>query len=186
MAAAGDCRATTNMLTIPTVSSVQNTNTTGGADGPLLCCNLWCGNLYVNPLPTVTLENYPFLHHYAFTVAERPAANVASPAGGEKRWRCDWRYRFIPHGSYGGWSVLTGLLTLIPTGCVNTSLRMGSATGQASDNLWAYPNPNNGRFQGGSTTLGRECDGEGLTAKAKVFEKTVATGIDTPHRCGME
>ena len=174
--------ATTNTLTIPTVSFAQNTNTyrvvlTGR-------CSVVISDvatLYVNPLPTVTLVTSipPSLTP---SQSLNITANV-SPAGGSFVWRKDGSVI----GATG--SSLTGLTVddigtyrvtyTDPNGCVNTSADV-VVTGQASDNLWVYPNPNNGRFQvrfyntPGENATVRVFDSKG----AKVFEKTVATGIN--------
>ena len=67
-----------------------------------------------------------------------------------------------------------------PNGCQSTSADL-AVTGQQSDNLWVYPNPNTGHFQvrffnqlDEKVTL-RVFDSKG----AKVYERVVVTG--TPY-----
>ena len=174
--------ATASTLTIPAVTFAQNTNTyrvvlTGR-------CSVVISDvvsLFVNPLPAVTL-----ITSIPPSLTPSQSLNITanvSPTGGSFVWRKNGTVI----GATG--SLLTGLTVddigtyrvtyTDPNGCVSTSADV-VVTGQASDKLWVYPNPNNGRFQvrfyntPGENATVRVFDGKG----AKVFEKTVVTGIN--------
>ena len=142
--------ATAATLPLPAVSFSMNTTSyrcilTGR------CSVVTSGyaTLYVNPLPTISL------------LASRPLAllpgqllNIAavvSPGGGSYQW---YKNGVAMAGATG--SSLSNLsvddigsYTCEYTdlnGCKNTSAVM-VVTGDASDNIWVYPNPNTGQFQ---------------------------------------
>ena len=140
--------ATSATLTLPAVTFNQNTNDyrvklTGR------CSEVISGfaTLYVNPLPTISL------------LASRPLAllptdnvtitAVVSPGGGTYVWR---KNGIVVAGATGSSITLTvddaGSYTCTYTdlnGCVKTSATM-VVTGQPSDKLYVYPNPNTGHF----------------------------------------
>jgi hypothetical protein len=140
--------ATSATLTLPAVTFSQNTNDyrvklTGR------CSEVISGfaTLYVNPLPTVSiLASGP--------LALLPAQSVdltalVNPGGGTFVWR---RNGNVVPGATGSSITLTvddaGSYTVTYTdlnGCVKTSNAM-VVTGQPSDKLYVYPNPNAGHF----------------------------------------
>jgi hypothetical protein len=141
---------TTASLSLPNTTVSMNTNTYR-VKVIGLCTVITSGtaSLFVNPLPTITLT------------ASRPAAllpgqsltisTTVNPGGGGFAW-------------YKNLQVMTGItsnnlpgLTVDnigtyravytdPNGCVTTSADL-IVSGQASDNLYVYPNPSNGQFQ---------------------------------------
>ena len=107
--------------------------------------------LYVNPLPTVSV------------LASRPLAllpgqsltltAVVSPGGGTYQWKKNGSNYTGPGATSSSLNNLTvddiGSYTVVYTdlnGCVATSAAM-VVTGQPSDKIWLYPNPNFGVFQ---------------------------------------
>ncbi|MFN8289756.1 MAG: HYR domain-containing protein [Chitinophagaceae bacterium] len=173
--------ATASTFTIPTVSFALNTNTyrvvlTGRCSVVISAV----ATLYINPLPTVSLvTSIPpsLLPSQSLTIT----ANV-SPAGGSFVWRKDGNVIGATGSSLSGLTVDdigTYRVTYTdPNGCVSTSADV-VVTGQASDKLWVYPNPNFGQFQvrfyntPGENATVRVYDAKG----AKVYERAVATGL---------
>ena len=140
--------ATTNSYTVPNVSFADNTRSfrvvlTG------LCSSVTSqfASLYVNPLPTVSLIiSVPpsLLPGQSVTIT----AN-ASPAGGTYAW---YKNGVLTSHTGSTWTGLTvddiGTYKVTYTdanGCSSTTSDL-AITGQASDNLYVYPVPNNGVF----------------------------------------
>jgi hypothetical protein len=141
--------ATTNTYTVPSVTFADNTRSfrvilTG------LCSVVTSqfATLYVNPLPTVSLiTSIPpsLLPGQSMTIT----AN-ASPAGGTYAW---YKNGVLTGHTGSTWTGLTvddiGTYKVVytdPNGCVQSTSDL-VVSGQASDKLWVYPNPNNGVFQ---------------------------------------
>ena len=137
--------------------------------------------LYVNPLPMVSL------------LASRPLAllpgntltltAVASPGGGTYVWRKNGVV--IPGASGSTLAGLTvddiGSYTVTYTdgnGCVKTSDAM-VVTGEASDKIWLYPNPNFGVFQIRFFNSTNEAVNVGIynSLGQQVWTKAVTTGL---------
>jgi Secretion system C-terminal sorting domain/HYR domain len=137
--------------------------------------------LYVNPLPTISL------------LASRPLAllpgnqltitAVASPSGGTYVWR---KNGVVIAGATGSTlSNLTvddiGSYTCTYTdgnGCVKTSNAM-VVTGQPSDKVWLYPNPNTGVFQVRFFNATNEAVNIGVfnSAGQQVWTRSFTTGL---------
>lgn len=142
--------ATSANLSIANTTLSMNTNTfrvkvTG------LCTTVTSGaaSLYVNPLPGIALTASPslaLLPGQSVTIAA-----TVNPGGGSFAW---YKNNALISGvSSGTLSNLTvdniGTYRTVytdPNGCVSTSGNV-IVSGQASDNLWVYPNPNQGRFE---------------------------------------
>jgi hypothetical protein len=137
--------------------------------------------LYVNPLPTVSVVT-------SIPPALLPGQSLniistVNPAGGTYQWFKNNVAIASPLAQGPVLSNLTvsdiGTYKLVYTdlnGCVNTSSDV-VITGLASENLWVYPVPNNGRFQvryfnqvGEQATI-RIFDAKG----AKVYERSAVT-----------
>ncbi len=171
--------ATTSSYTVPSVTFADNTKSyrvilTG------LCSVVTSSfaTLYVNPLPTISLlPSIPpsLLPSQFLTIT----AN-ASPAGGTYAW---YKNGVLTGHTGSSWSGLTvddiGTYKVVYTdanGCVNTSADL-VVSGQPTDKLYVYPNPNDGQFQvrfynqpNESATI-RVFDAKG----AKVFEQVAVT-----------
>jgi hypothetical protein len=103
----------------------------------------------VNPLPTVTL-----LPSIPPVLTPGQSLNINSsvnPPGGSYAWF--FNGVLSPTHTAGIWSGITvdgiGTYRLVytdPNGCTNASADL-VVNGQASGNLWVYPNPNTGQFQ---------------------------------------
>ena len=143
--------ATTAALTFANVSNLpQNTNTfrvklTG------LCTTVFSGaaSLYINPLPVISIAT-----SIPPNLLPGQSLNITAtvnPAGGSFVW---FRNNQVVPGVTG--AVLSGLTVdnlgtyrAVYTdlnGCVSTSADV-TLTGQPSNNLYVYPNPNTGVFQ---------------------------------------
>ncbi len=103
--------------------------------------------LYVNPLPTISLlasRQLALLPGQFLTIS-----TVVSPGGGSYQWFKNGVAIAATSASLAGLTVDDiGSYTCRYTdlnGCVQTSAAM-VVTGQASDNIWVYPNPNTGIF----------------------------------------
>jgi HYR domain/Secretion system C-terminal sorting domain len=140
-------------LTLNAVTFSMNTNSYRVVINGLCTFNIISNfaTLYVNPLPTVSV------------LASRPLAllpgqfltltAVVSPGGGTYQWKKNGSNYTGPGATSSSLNNLTvddiGSYTVIYTdlnGCVATSAAM-VVTGQPSDRLWLYPNPNAGVFQ---------------------------------------
>jgi hypothetical protein len=104
--------------------------------------------LYVNPLPTVSLlasRPLALLPGQSLTITA-----VASPGGGSYQWRKNGVVIAATGSSLNNLTVDDiGSYTVTYTdlnGCKATSAAM-VVTGQPSDKIWVYPNPNTGVFQ---------------------------------------
>jgi hypothetical protein len=173
--------ATTATLSLPAVAFSMNTNSyrvilTGR------CSVVTSGfaTLYVNPLPTVSL------------LASRPLAllpgqnltitAVVSPGGGTYQWRKNGVVIAATGSSLADLTVDDiGSYTLTYTdlnGCKQTSAAM-VVTGQSSDRLWVYPNPNTGVFQVRFFNSTNEQVNVNIfnSAGQKVFSKAMTTGV---------
>jgi hypothetical protein len=129
--------------------------------------------LYVNPLPTISLTTSippSLLPGQSLTITA-----VVNPPGGTFQW---FKNGVLTSHTGSSWSGLTvddiGTYRVVytdPNGCVRASSDL-VVSGQPSDNMWVYPNPNNGQFQvrffnqDNETATVRVFDSKG----AKVFE----------------
>ena len=141
--------ATTNTYTVPNVTFLDNTRSfrvilTG------LCSIVTSqfATLYVNPLPTVSLlTSIPpsLVPGQSLTITVN-----ASPAGGIYAWYKNGTLTTHTGSTWTGLSVDDiGTYKVTYTdanGCSATTSDL-VVSGQASDNVWIYPNPNNGVFQ---------------------------------------
>ncbi|MBL0232450.1 MAG: HYR domain-containing protein [Chitinophagaceae bacterium] len=175
--------ATTNSYSVPNVSFADNTRSfrvvlTG------LCSQVISqfATLYVNPLPTVSLvTSVPpsLIPGQTLTITVN-----ASPAGGTYAWFKNGQLTSHTGATWTGLTVDdigTYKVTYTdPNGCSSTTTDV-VISGQASDNLWVYPNPNNGQFQirffntPNETATVQVFDSKG----AKVYEKANLTS--TPY-----
>ncbi|MBL0153493.1 MAG: HYR domain-containing protein [Chitinophagaceae bacterium] len=169
-------------LTLPAVTSSQNTNTyrvivIG------LCTNVTSGvaTLRVNPLPTVSISSVlPSL---------TPGQNTtilasANPPGGSYAWFFNGSLTSNTGPTFGPISVNNlGVYRVRYTdlnGCVSTSNDV-TISGSVSNGLWVYPNPNNGVFH----IRFYNQPNEQITVKvftshgALVYSRAVATGPTT-------
>jgi Secretion system C-terminal sorting domain/HYR domain len=141
--------ATTATLSLPAVAFSQNTTCyrvilTGRCTS--VTSTFAC--LYVNPLPTVSLlasRPLALLPGQSLTITA-----VVSPGGGSYQWKKNGVVIAATGSSLAGLSVDDiGSYTCTYTdlnGCKQTSAAM-VVTGEPSDKLWVYPNPNLGQFQ---------------------------------------
>ncbi|MGB3005699.1 MAG: T9SS type A sorting domain-containing protein, partial [Chitinophagaceae bacterium] len=121
--------------------------------------------LYVNPLPTVSISASPL-------ASLLPGQNtsitaVTSPSGGSFVW---YKNNLVVPGTGAVLGPLSvddiGTYKTVytdPNGCINTSANL-VISGQVSDNMWVYPNPNTGQFNV------RYYNQTGETATLKVFD----------------
>ncbi len=141
--------ANASALTLPAVTFSMNTNDYRVVINGLCTFNIISNfaTLYVNPLPTITLLA-------SRTLALLPGNSlnitaVVNPGGGTYQWFKNG-VAFATGSSLNGLTVDDiGSYTCRYTdlnGCVATSAAM-VVTGQPSDKLWLYPNPNRGSFQ---------------------------------------
>ncbi len=143
--------ATTSALTLTNVSNLpQNTNTFRVVlTGLCSIVNSNAATLYVNPLPTISLAaSIPPNLLPGQTLSITATVN---PGGGSFVW---FKNGVVVPGVTG--AVLSGLTVdnlgtykvvyTDPNGCVSTSADV-TLTGQPSNNLYVYPNPNTGVFQ---------------------------------------
>jgi hypothetical protein len=141
--------ATTNSFSVANVSFTDNTRSFRVVlTGLCTIVNSDAATLYVNPLPTVSLLTSipPIL-----TPGQSMNINaVVSPAGGTYVW--SFNGTVVPSRTGSSWNGVTvdGIGTYRvtytdPNGCSSTSANL-VVTGQQSDGLWVYPNPNNGQF----------------------------------------
>jgi hypothetical protein len=166
--------ATASSYTIPNITFADNTRSfrvalTG------LCSDVISqfATLYVNPLPTISLTTSippSLLPGQSLTITA-----VVNPPGGTFQW---FKNGVLTSHTGSSWSGLTvddiGTYRVVytdPNGCVRASSDL-VVSGQPSDNMWVYPNPNNGQFQvrffnqDNETATVRVFDSKG----AKVFE----------------
>jgi hypothetical protein len=106
-------------------------------------------SLFVNALPAVTLTAAPFLSLTPGQVTTLTATTI--PTGGSYVWKLNGNtISGAGASSYGPLTVdKIGSYAVIYTdqnGCTGISAAL-AITGTPSENLWAYPSPNNGQFQ---------------------------------------
>ncbi len=172
--------ATSATLTINAVNFTLNTNSYRVAVIGL-CTTIQSApaSLYVNPLPLINLSTSipPFL---------TPGQNMnilssVSPSGGSYRWFLNGSQISGAQGASLNGITVDGLGTyrLIytdPNGCTNNSIDI-IVVGQQSNDLWIYPNPNQGSFnirffnKTGEKVVVNVIDSKG----ARVFSKEFVT-----------
>jgi len=141
--------ATTATLTINAASFTQNTNTYRVAViGLCTTVQSAAASLYVNPLPTVNLSTSipPFLS----PGQSMSILSSVSPSGGTYRWFLNGSLISAAQGSSLNGITVDGqgtyrLVYTDPNGCTNNSIDI-VVVGQQSNDLWIYPNPNQGSF----------------------------------------
>jgi hypothetical protein len=121
--------------------------------------------LYINPLPTVSISASPLT---ALLPGQYTSINaITNPSGGVFVW---YKNSLVIAGTGAVLGPLSvddiGTYKTVytdPNGCVNTSANL-VISGQVSDNMWVYPNPNTGQFNV------RYYNQSGETATLKVFD----------------
>ncbi|HEY6062077.1 MAG TPA: HYR domain-containing protein, partial [Chitinophagaceae bacterium] len=173
--------ATAATLPLPGVTFSMNTNSYRVIlTGRCSVVTSAFATLYVNPLPTVSL------------LASRPLAllpgqlltitAVASPGGGSYQWRKNGVVMAATGSSLTNLSVDDiGSYTVTYTdlnGCKATSAAM-VVSGQPSDKIWVYPNPNAGVFQVRFFNAANEPVNLNIfnSAGQKVYTKAVITNL---------
>jgi hypothetical protein len=141
--------ATASAYTINPTTLAMNTNTFRVVvTGLCTTINSGAATLFVNPLPTITLNASP--HFSLLPTQSTSIIASANPSGGSFAWTLNNN----PIGNTTG--PVLGPLTVSEAGTYNTvytdlnGCTVASSpltiTAQASENLWVYPNPNNGQF----------------------------------------
>ncbi len=142
--------ANSSSYTVANPTQVMNTNTFRVVlTGLCTVVNSNAATLFVNPLPTISLTVDGLSSIQPGQTTSLRA--IVNPTGGSFVWR---RYNAVVNGASG--SVLSGLTVdnigsynvtyTDPNGCVATSADV-VINGTPSENIWVYPNPNNGVFQ---------------------------------------
>lgn len=172
--------ATASTYTVSGTTVGMNTNTFRVIINGL--CNVVTSNpatLFVNPLPTITLSAAPppaLLPGNTTTITA-----TVNPPGGTFVWSVNGNTIPGVTGPVLGPLDVDDIGTYRavytdPNGCVVTSANL-VVSGQASENLWVYPNPNQGRFQ----VRYYNQDNENLTLNIynatgqKIFQKSFVT-----------
>jgi hypothetical protein len=176
--------ATSATLTIPSVTFALNTNSYRCIlSGRCTDVTSNFATLYINPLPTVNVvTSIPPVLTPGQVLS---ISSTVSPTGGTYRWYKNGTMLTNPLQQLSVLSGLTvddiGSYQLEYTdlnGCKARSQTV-VVSGQQSENLWVYPNPNSGQFQvrfyntSGETATVRVFDEKG----SQVYTKSMVTGL---------
>jgi subtilisin-like proprotein convertase family protein len=141
--------ATASTYTVNSATVAMNTNTFRVVvTGLCTTINSGAATLFVNPLPTITIDA---VTHTGITPGQTTTlVATANPPGGNYLWRLNGGT--VSSGTAATYGPLTvdniGAYSVVytdPNGCTSTSNTV-NITGLASENVWIYPNPNNGQF----------------------------------------